>query len=419
MTLRLIFRGHRVVLDLLFLTQRIPYPPTKGEKIRSYRMLRHLSSRYRVHLGCLVDDPDDERHVPTVEAMCATSHLARIDRRLAKVGCLTGLLTGEGLSVTFYRDSGLDSWVYRTLQSVRPQVVFVLSSNMAPYVMGRLGGERLSICDFVDVDSEKWRAYGALDRGPMGWIHRREHRKVAALEVAAARGFDFGILVTEVEADLLRRMVPDAADRIRAVPNGVDAAFFDPSLPFPAPYPTDRPNVVFTGTMDYPPNVEAVRWFAADVLPLLRRTHPDVAFHVVGSNPAPAVRALAADPAVFVTGRVADVRPYLAHASVAVAPMRIARGIQNKVLEAMSMGLPVVLTSGALEGIDAVPGREAFLADDAVAFAGRCATAIGDRGREVGRAARAKVVSEFGWDARLRGLDLLLDEDGRDRKRTF
>ena len=395
--------------DLLFLTQRIPYPPIKGEKIRPLQILYHLRKRYDVHLGCLVDDPADEEHVGTIEALCATSHFARLNRRRAKLTCLTGLLTGEALSVTFYRDRGLADWVRRTLATIKPEAIFVCSSNMAPYVLGQLGGERVSLCDLADVDSEKWRAYSEKDAFPMRWVHGREWRQVGRLEARIAREINWSTFVTAEEAALFRTQLPQHGDKIRAVPSGVDFGYFDPAILQTAPYSLDRLNFVFTGTMDYPPNVDAVRWFATEILPLIRRRAPAAQFHVVGSSPAPEVRALADGTGVFVTGRVPDVRPYVAYATAGVAPMRIARGIQNKVLEAMAMGRPVVVTPDALEGIDAEPGRELLLADGAEQFAARCLEAAEPGAAQIGHAARARIERDFSWEGRLRGFDVLLE----------
>ena len=400
--------------DLLFLTQRIPYPPNKGEKIRSFRVLQHLRARYDVHLGCLVDDPTDERHVPTVEAMCKSAHIARLDRRRAKLTCLTGLLTGEALSVAFYRDRGLARWVRATLRDVRPEAVVVSSSNMAPYVQSQLGAELVALCDLVDVDSEKWRAYAEAGGGPMQLVHRREWRKVAALEASIADAFDWSTFVSTEEAALFKAQVPHLADKVRAIANGVDFGYFDPAIEQTPPYPTDRPRFVFTGTMDYPPNVDAVRWFALEILPIVRRTLPDAQFHVVGASPAADVQALAGH-SVFVTGRVPDVRPYLQYASAAVAPMRIARGIQNKVLEAMAMARPVVVTGDALEGIEAEPGSDVLLAEGPEAFASSCVAAAGPEGAAIGQAARRRVERDYGWGSRMRGFDPLLDGTQRSR----
>ena len=391
--------------DLLFLTQRIPYPPIKGEKIRPLQILRHLRQSYDVHLGCLVDDPRDQEHVPTVRALCTDAYFATLDRRWAKLTCLRGLLTGEPLSVTFYRDRGLADWTARVLREVRPEVIFVCSSNMAPYVLDLRDRQSVCLVDLADVDSEKWRAYADTGRPPMRWVHAREWRRTAELEGRIARECDWSTFVSAEEAALFTRLHPAAADRIRAVSSGVDAAYFDPALAGEAPYPTDRLNFVFTGTMDYPPNMDAVAWFAGTILPLIRQASPGAAFHIVGSSPALQVQALASD-CVRVTGRVPDVRPYVAHATACVAPMRIARGIQNKVLEAMAMARPVVVTPDALEGIGARPGEEVLLAETAEAFAAACLDAPGRAA--VGAAARQRVLRDYIWAERLRGFDALL-----------
>ncbi len=394
---------------LLFLTQRIPYPPIKGEKIRPLQILKHLRRRHEVHLGCLIDDPADRAHVETVRGMCADAHFATLDRRLAKATCGRGVLTGEPLSVTYFRDAGLQRWVDRTMARVRPDVVFVCSGNMAPYVLHHADATGCLLVDLADVDSEKWRAYAAEARGPMRWVYAREAEKVAALERRIAVIADWSTFVTEAEAALFRRMVPNNAARVHAVRSGIDHAYFDPAGRHAPPFDPARPNFVFTGTMDYPPNVDAVCWFAREILPLVRTSLPDAAFWVVGASPAPAVQRLASLDGVAVTGRVPDVRPYLAHAAACVAPVRIARGIQNKVLEAMAMGRPTVVTPQALEGIDAEPGRDLLLAGDAASFAAAAVAAARgpDRG-ELGAAARRLVVERFGWSATLPAFDRLI-----------
>ncbi|PPQ38475.1 TIGR03087 family PEP-CTERM/XrtA system glycosyltransferase [Rhodopila globiformis] len=399
--------------DLLFLTQRLPYPPTKGEKIRSLQVLKYLTQWYDVHLGCLVDDPADVPHIETLRGMVRQAYVAKLDRRMARLWCQRGLLTGESLSVTFFRDAGLARWVREVLDTVRPQVVFVSSGNMAPYVLD-LPRTPIRVVDLVDVDSEKWRAYAETAAGPMRLVYRREWRKVAALEQRIAREADLTTLVSDAEAALFRRQNPGCADRIRGIGNGVDHRYFDPSLPQPVVFDAEGPIpkgpiYVFTGTMDYPPNIDAVSWFANDILPLVRRVLPAARFFIVGANPGPDVQKLARLDGVFVTGRVPDVRPYLAHATAAVAPMRIARGIQNKVLEAMAMGKPAVVTAGALEGINAEPGREVILADTDDDFAAACCRlATTAEGAAIGAAARARIVRDYDWAATLSRFDDLL-----------
>jgi sugar transferase (PEP-CTERM/EpsH1 system associated) len=393
---------------LLFLAQRLPYPPTKGEKIRQLQILKYLAQSYDVHLGCLVDDEDDAQYVDTVRAMVKTIHAAPLDRRLARLLCLRGVLTGDALSVSFFRDAGLARWVRNVVETTKPQVIFVNSGNMAPYVLD-VPKTQVRITDLADVDSEKWRAYAETTSGPMRFVYQREWRKVAVLEQRIARQCDLSSFVSDAEAALFRRQHPDCADRIRGVSSGVDFRYFDPALPQTPLYDPSLPTYVFTGTMDYKPNVEAVTWFATEILPLIRAELPSAQFYIVGNNPSPDVQKLTRNEAVFVTGRVPDVRPYLAHATAAVAPMRIARGIQNKVLEAMSMARPVVLTAGALEGIDAEPGREVILADTTTAFAAACCSLAGtSRGETIGTAARARILQDYDWAKTLRRFDASL-----------
>jgi sugar transferase (PEP-CTERM/EpsH1 system associated) len=228
-------------------------------------------------------------------------------------------------------------------------------------------------------------------------------RRVAATATAS-------VFVAEPEAALFRCLVPEAAAKTMAIANGIDAAYFSPDRTYPVPFsPADGPAMVFTGTMDYWPNVDAAIWFANEILPLIRQRHPTACFYVVGANPAAEVTALKALDGVVVTGRVDDVRPYIAHADVAVAPVRIARGIQNKVLEAMAMARPVVTTPKALEGIDAVPGRELLLGGDAQSFADAVLSVLdGSAMSSLGAAARTMVLRAHDWEALLSAFDPLL-----------
>jgi sugar transferase (PEP-CTERM/EpsH1 system associated) len=394
---------------LLLLTQRLPYPPIKGEKIRQFHILQYLRQWYDIYLGCLVDDRADWPHVDAVRALCKDAYIARINPRLARLLCLRGLATGEPLSVTFFHNTGLQRWVRQVAQQVDPAVIFVISSNMAPYVL-ELPRNGLLVVDLVDVDSEKWRAYAETAKGPMQMIYAREARTVATLERLIAARCDLASFVSDAEAAVFSAMVPEQSAEIRGVSNGVDFRYFDNAPEYPMVYDATRPTFVFTGTMDYPPNVDAVTWFAKDSLPLIRQRHAAAAFYVVGANPTPMAQALAQLPGVHVTGRVPDVRPYLSHAVASVAPMRIARGIQNKVLEAMAMAKPVIVTPGALEGIEAEPGHDVILEHDAFGIARAACQLIEqpELAATIGAAARRLVVERYDWPARLALYDDML-----------
>jgi sugar transferase (PEP-CTERM/EpsH1 system associated) len=400
---------------LLFLAHRIPFPPDKGEKIRAFHILRHLARRFEVEVGCLVDDPADLRHVPALAAEVAAVEAHPLPGGVrAYLRALRHFRPGVPLTRGWFHSPALAAWVEAGLAAGRWDAVFVYCSAMAPYVMEapRVPAGQVRVLDLVDVDSQKFAAYAAAPSGPLGGLMRRVHAREAgtllALERAAAAAFDRTFLVSEAEAALFRGLAPEVAGRVAALENGVDAARFDPTEAFPNPLRHPSPNIVFTGAMGYRPNIEAVTWFAEAVMPLLAGRAPPVGFHIVGANPAPAVRALASRPGVFVTGTVPDVRPYLAHADLAVAPLRIARGIQNKVLEAMAMALPVVATPEAFEGVRAEPGRDLLVAEGEQAFADAVVSVLSGHHPGLGVHGRQAMRAGHDWAATLAPLDVVL-----------
>lgn len=389
--------------DLLLLVQRCPYPPNKGDKIASWHLLKYLAARYAVHLGTYIDDPHDWQYADVLRQHCASTYLAGLRPGVSKVKSLAGFITGEPLSVAYYRHAGMQGWVdERLAQGVGRIVVF--SSAMARYVMRATGPIR--VMDFVDIDSDKWLQYARASRWPMSWVYRREGRRLLKWERRIAAGFDASLFVTEDEAADFRRLAPESAARVGVLSNGVDAEYFSPAGDYPDPHPPGGQQIVFTGAMDYRPNIDAVTWFTREALPLIRRQRPDTGFCIVGSRPSPEVRALEQLPGVRVTGRVDDVRPYLAHAAVVVAPLRMARGIQNKVIEGMAMARTVVCSPQGHAGIGAVDGEELLVADGPGAFAEACLRVL--EGLDLGPAARRRVLADYDWDARLARLDALL-----------
>jgi sugar transferase (PEP-CTERM/EpsH1 system associated) len=391
---------------LLYLCHRIPYPPNKGDKIRSYHLLRYLAKRFEVHLGAFVDDEADWAHLPALREMCADVHLCRLSARSARLRSLTALLTGEPLTLPYYRDVGLARWVRGKLADGSIGHAVVFSSAMAQYLEDR---SVRRVIDFVDVDSDKWTQYARTVGWPMRNVYAREGRKLLAYEKRIAASFDASFFVSRAEAELFHALAPAQADRVGYFNNGVDAAYFDPGHASVSPYPSEVLPIVFTGAMDYWPNVDAVSWFATDVFPHIRQAHPRARFYIVGSRPTPAVKALAAEPGVEVTGTVPDVRPYVAHAAVAVAPLRIARGVQNKVLEAMAMARPVVVSPAALEGIEAQAGKELLLAASGPEFAAQVGKVLAGEAGAVGAAARERVLRDYGWDDNLARVGETLD----------
>ena len=254
--------------------------------------------------------------------------------------------------------------------------------------------------DFVDLDSAKWGDYARTRRWPVSAVYAREARRLLCFEKEAASRAEAVIFVTDEEAKLFREVAPESAGRVMTIRNGVDSEYFSPAHDFESPFAPGERAIVFTGAMDYWPNVDAVVWFARDVLPEIRRRDPAARFYVVGMNPDAAVRALGNEPATVVTGRVSDVRPYLKHARVVVAPLRVARGIQNKVLEAMAMAKPTVVTPAAAAALSARPGIELEVADDAHAFAAKVLESMDPvRGERMGVLARSRVLADYAWPA--------------------
>ena len=394
--------------NLLLLVHRIPYPPNKGDKIRSYQLLRHLAQDYNVYLGTFVDDQDDWQHVATVQTLCAGSHFAALNPTLARVRSLGAIPGGRALSLDYYRDAGLAAWVGDVMRQRAVERIVVFSSPMAQYAEPYRSARQ--VIDFCDVDSEKWRAYADNKSWPMSWLYRREARQLLAYERRIAAETCASLFVSAPEAELFRRLAPESAQRISHVSNGVDTEYFSPERPYDSPYAGADQALVFCGAMDYLPNIDAVKWFAREVLPLVRARHPQARFVIVGARPTAEVTALAADPAVTVTGTVPDVRPYVAHAAVCVAPLRIARGIQNKVLEAMAMGQSLVVTPQALEGIDAQPGQHLLVAAEPNDFAAQVARLLEQPNPALGQAARATVVQHYGWSSHMRRIPQLLEE---------
>ena len=396
--------------SLLFLCHRIPYPPNKGDKIRSFHILKYLAQHYRVLLGTFIDDPADRQHVDKLRPLCAALEVIEIDPKWRRLQSLRGLLTGEALSLPYYRDRGLAAWVTRMLDEAKPAIVFAYSSPMAQYIPGTSGAVARRVVDFVDVDSEKWRAYAAMKAWPMSWVYAREATRLLAFERDVAARMDACVFVSGDEARLFETLRGGSTGNVHAVNNGVDLEYFSGARDLENPYRPGAPVLVFTGAMDYWANVDAVTWFAHDMLPAIQARVPTVEFWIVGTRPTPEVAQLARLPGVHVTGAVDDIRPYIAHARASVAPMRVARGVQNKVLEAMAMGRPVVGTHAAFEGLDVDQRYRGLAADEVPAFVERCVSLLDAnvQASPLGDIGRRYVATHHDWNTNMHQLHALM-----------
>ncbi len=389
--------------EILFLAHRVPWPPDRGDKIRSFNILQKLKTMAPVHVGAFADDARDLECAEKERTGLASLHSELRDKPQWLAG-IEALAANKPVSLTSFGSRTMQDWVNERLASGTISHIFVFSGQMAQYVPADFAG-RL-IMDFVDVDSAKFESYASEGRGFMRWINAREGMKLSAYEAATAKRADASLFVSEAEAALFRAR--SGAKNVFGVGNGIDSVFFDPAAKFKKLHPVfPDPLIVFTGQMDYRPNIEAVADFARNAFPAIRAAHPETTFAIVGRNPTQAVVDLSALPGVMVTGAVDDVRTWLAGADVVVAPLRIARGIQNKVLEAMAMEKPVVASTAAAEGIEATDGAHFMVASTVADEARMVIELLGDLKRRLalGKAARAHVVTHYGWDQQLAALD--------------
>jgi polysaccharide biosynthesis protein PslH len=388
---------------VLFLAHRLPYPPNKGDKIHSFHVLRHLAAKHDVLLGTFIDEPSDEQFVPQVRQMCKELHVSRISRQGAMARSLVGLLTGEPLSQRFYRDESMAHWVRGIRRAQRADIVMVYSSTMAQYARGF---DVPAFMDFGDIDSAKWAEYASTLAWPLSWLYRREARELHRVERQAAAASAWSFFATEPEAEHFRQASPDLAARVAVLGNGVDTSFFCPRPERASPFSQTETALVFTGAMNYWPNVDAVTWFCGHVLPALRERWPQLCLYIVGRSPNAAVRALASST-VHVTGTVDDVRPYMQHAAVVIAPLRVGRGVPNKVLEGMAMQRPVVTTSVSAKSIQAQSGVNVLCADTPADSIAAIDSLLRDTAGalRIAAAGRHCAVHEHSWERRLETLD--------------
>lgn len=388
--------------DILFLGHRVPYPPDRGDKIRGYHVLKYLAARKRVHLIAFADTSRDMKIKNGLSKLTGNRSIIWRSKSRA-VSAIEALASRKPVSLTAFGNRPLRDAVENILARHSIDTIYVFSSQMAQYLPAR--PRQKVIMDFVDMDSAKFAAYAKTSGGPTGWFMNREAKMLFQHERAVAHRADASLFVSEAEAALFRQRT--GAERVHVVENGIDTDFFDPTAPFKR-IDTTGALIVFTGQMDYRPNVEAVTWFVDTILPHIRLRHPSARFAIVGRQPTDAVKELAKQPGVIVTGEVADVRGWIAAASAVVAPLKLARGIQNKVLEAMAMARPVVASRAAAEGIDhggtiRVGGTVGEIAEEVIAVLADPAKAA-----QLGREARAQVQARYSWDARLAPLDAIL-----------
>jgi sugar transferase (PEP-CTERM/EpsH1 system associated) len=405
-------------MRILLLTHRMPYPPNKGDKIRSFNILNYLAKRHEVYVASPVDDARDLRYAAELQARVHGFLYERIDGRMRVISAARALQRSESVTVTHFYSRSLQQKIDELIGRVGIDAFFCFSSPMAEYLFrsGHADGSvarAVRVMDLIDVDSYKWSQYADESPAWRAWLYRFEARHLAAYERRIARSFDRVLVSSEQE----KVYFPGGADtpNLSAMSNGVDLEFFSPHrAQRSAP---SEPVLVFTGVMDYRPNIDGIKWFVERVYPRILAAVPGVRLFIVGSQPTAAVRRLGKQSGVVVTGFVTDIRDYLARASVCIVPLRIARGIQNKVLEAMAMGKPVVCTTQAHEGIRAEAGREIVVADGEEAFAAAVIELLSHPAgaQRLGSNARLCVERGYSWQQNLEVLDAIFREGGANR----
>ncbi len=395
--------------DVLFLAHRIPFPPDRGDKIRSHHILKAIAELAPVHVGCLSESEEDTAHEDALSDVAASYWMPPRSTPLAVAG-LQALLSGTPVSVTAFRESSLIRWVEQVIAAHQIETIYVFSGQMGQYIPDDFDGR--VVLDLVDVDSAKFEAYADQCSGPKRWLYKREGRLLSQVEHQLVCRAQTTLLISDAEAKLLQSRVGEVGV-IRAMGNGIDCQRYSPTVAHavPSPFEGEGPHFVFTGQMDYPPNSDAVIRFAEDIFPAIRKESAKAQFHIVGRSPVSSVEKLARDGYVTVHGAVDDMLPFLAHADQIVVPLKIARGVQNKVLEAMSMARPVLLSPEAATGIAAKHAEHFVICETDEAFIEAALSLIDwpDDAAILGKNARKFVCDWMSWPAALSDLPELLD----------
>ena len=404
--------------SILYLAHRIPYPPNKGDKIRAFHEVKYLSQSYDVDLLSLADDPDDLQYQKELQKWCRRMVVFPLNKKAATLKGALGLAAGKSISEAYFYKRALqglfDQWI--TLNQYRMIICF--SSPMAAYVFNSRALLGLTRCpelimDFCDLDSDKWLQYSKNARFPMNFVYAAEGKRLLAYEKKINCHFDRSVFVSNREKELFQAYYP-AAVKLQVIPNGVDYDYFSPAdttsesfdpnvISLPDASRHHHPVLMFSGAMDYHANVDGVQWFCREVLPAIKKVHPEVLFYIVGSHPTKEVKALAQRKEVVVTGFVEDIRDFYRAADICVIPLRMARGVQNKVLEAMAVGKAVVTTEIAIQGIRAVPGKELISVDDSEQFAQAVIELLENKVKmlSLGQNARKYVTENHCWENNL------------------
>jgi sugar transferase (PEP-CTERM/EpsH1 system associated) len=389
-------------LKILYVCHRFPYPPKRGGKIRPFNMIRHLSERHEVTVASLARSSAEAADARGIAPYCRRFEIAQVGNPVQALRMVARLPALTPSSMGFFYSPDLDGRIRTLVREERFDLIFVHCSSVAQYVENVRGVPK--ILDFGDMDSQKWLEYAQAKPFPLSLGYRLEGWKMERAEKRLARKFDICTATTRAEWETLegyRTGVPTDW-----FPNGVDHEFFKPTAE-----PYDPKTISFIGRMDYYPNQECMIDFCRSTLPLLQARRPGTRLLIVGADPSPAVRRLGDLPGVTVTGSVLDVRPYVRNSVAMIAPLSIARGTQNKILEAMAMGVPVITSRVAAGGVDAQDGHHFVVCDsrdDYVHAISRLMDSPAERGR-LAVAGRERMLSHHAWDRSMQRMDKIIE----------
>ncbi len=395
---------------ILYLSHRIPYPPNKGDKIRSFNEIRHLSKKYIIDLITFADDPIDLQYRQHLKKYCRKIQVFSLNKNKAYLKGFLSLIRGRSISQGYFYSKRAQELFNSWIAADNYDAIVCFSSPMAEYLFRSEQTTPILIMDFCDLDSDKWLQYSSSKSFPANWIFKIEAEKLLDFEKKINCVFTRSIFILDKEAELFTDYFPGARN-ISIIPNGVDHEFFNTSL-IKKSKNISNPMIMFSGAMDYYANVDGVVWFAEKILPNIKKDIPDIKFYIVGNKPAPQVTALEKDPCIIVTGFVDDIREYYKAADLCVIPLRIARGVQNKVLEALSMEKMVITTTHAIQGIHQDVHNILQIEDNPQAFAQKVVCALQDtRRNNKDKAARQFVLHHYNWEDNLTQLCTLISSN--------
>jgi sugar transferase (PEP-CTERM/EpsH1 system associated) len=391
-------------MKILFLCHHFPYPPDHGARIRAFQFIRHLSRTNSVTVATLAHTQQELFQGRGLKEYCQRVIGEVMPTRVRWGRALGALCSSTPSSVAYFRSVALQRRIDDLLSSENFDAIIVFCAFMAQYVLAWQGGYR--ILDYGDIDSAKWRDYSRYKAIPLSWAYAWEAAKLRNYERRIARHFHQCVVISRGELEEFQRLEVGVPCTI--VPNGVDTGYFF----YDAANRNESSTIVFLGRMDYFPNIDGVHYFVRDMFPLIRQKLPSVELRIIGSNPAKSVRDLAKIPNVSITGYVQDVRHHLRAAAVSIAPLRIARGMQNKILEALAMGIPTVATPEAAKGVECVPGKHLLVAGCPKTFAEMIIRLIedGTLRRNLAEAGRRQIERVYGWDHSLDRLNTILTQ---------